>query len=254
MRKGLRAGTLFVMAAVVAGCAGGPDAPAGKTASTHPSLTAVDALEATLTPGKDVQADIPATSVPPVLDGRWGDAGWPPTRIPGRFVNNFSGKPAPVEIRTRVTMTYDDRHVYVGFLLSEPSPDTLAAAAEGRDGMVWEDDSIEIFLDPTGGKRGDRYYQIIVNVKGVFYDGQGREPDWNGGIGAAAAVDRAAKRACIEVRIPLKDLGVTGSPRGQTWRANFCRNRQADGPDNYSWSNVGEDFHNWEAFGRITFR
>jgi hypothetical protein len=253
MRRGLRAGALLATA-VCAGCAGKPVAPAGKEAGTSPSLAAVDALEKTLTPGKDVRADIPATPVPPVLDGRWGDAGWPATRIPGRFVNNFSGKAAPPEIRSRVTVTYDDRHVYVGFLLDEPSPGALAAHAEERDGAVWEDDSIEIFLDPTNGKRGDRYYQLIVNVRGVFYDGQGREPDWNGGIRAAAAVDRAAKRACIEVAIPLKDLGVTGSPRGQTWRANFCRNRQVDGPENYSWSNVGDDFHNWKGFGRITFR
>jgi hypothetical protein len=59
----------------------------------------------------------------------------------------------------------------------------------------------------------------------------------------------------VEVAIPLASMGVQGSPKGQTWLANFCRNRQVTGAtEDMSWSDVGEEFHTWQRYGHITFK
>ncbi|KPJ52033.1 MAG: hypothetical protein AMS16_06910, partial [Planctomycetes bacterium DG_58] len=112
-------------------------------------------------------------------------------------------------------------------------------------------DSNELFIDPTAGKKD--YYQFIVNTEGVLYDGQGKDGSWDGK--AKLAVKKTADGWSVEIAIPLSDLEVTGSPKGQTWTANFCRNRQTEGEAQaHAWADVGESFHNPEAFGKLNFK
>jgi len=126
----------------------------------------------------------------------------------------------------------------------------LVAECAERDGSVWTDDSNELFIDPTAGKKD--YYQFIVNSKGILLDGRAKDQDYNSK--AKVAVKRMTDGWSVEFAIPLADLGVTGSPKGQTWTANFNRNRLTSGEaEAHAWADTGESFHNPEAFGKLVF-
>ena len=204
-------------------------------------------------PGQDAKADIQAAAEAPKIDGDVTDGAWTGKEIPGQQVDVYSGKAA--NIQSVIYMTYDDKNVYIAAVMPEEKIDQVVADAKDRDGQVWDDDALEIFIDPLNGEKGAKYYQIIVNSIGTIYDGQGKKNAWNGNITAAAKVDKEGKKWSVEVQIPLADIGVEGSPKGQTWLANFIRDRQSTGmAENFAWADVGEDAHNWNAFGHVTFK
>ncbi len=207
-------------------------------------------------PGQVPRAEVASTGKPPTIDGVLDDAAWKGKRLKGAMLNVYTSEVAKVQ--SGIFVTYDDKNIYVAFDMPEPKVADMVALktdkVADRDGPgVWEDDSVEMFLDPANGKKGPAYYQLIVNFKGVVYDGHVKDRSWN--AGAECAVRVGKDRWTVEVAIPLSDMGVKGSPRGKTWLANFCRNRQVTGvTEDTSWADVGEEFHNWEAYGHITFK
>jgi hypothetical protein len=56
----------------------------------------------------------------------------------------------------------------------------------------------------------------------------------------------------VELAIPLGSLGVARPPRGQTWRANFNRERRPVG-ELSAWSPTGGFFHRPAHFGIVKF-
>jgi hypothetical protein len=148
-------------------------------------------------------------------------------------------------------MCYDSQNLYVAFLNPEPKMDKIVAAVTDRDGTVYSDDSDEVFLDPSAGKHG--YYHIIVNTKEVLYDARGKDAEAFNGT-EKVAVKMMDKAWAVEMSIPLKDIGVDYAIKGETWAANFCRNRQTEGTSQpFGWSDTGESFHNPAQFGKIKF-
>ncbi|KPJ52035.1 MAG: hypothetical protein AMS16_06920 [Planctomycetes bacterium DG_58] len=193
----------------------------------------------------------PATSkaVAPVIDGDLSDAIWKTCEVPGDWTD--VGLSQPVKTKPRVCVTCDDVNLYVAFFNPEKDMKSIVADATERDGEVWTDDSNEVFIDPTG-KRED-YYQIIVNTKGVIRDAKTQDVDWDSK--AAAKVKMMDDGWSVEMAIPLADLGIQGSAKGQTWAFNFCRNRRTTGEaENQAWADTGESFHNPEAFKDLTLK
>ncbi|MCJ7822761.1 MAG: hypothetical protein MUQ26_06785, partial [Armatimonadetes bacterium] len=60
----------------------------------------------------------------------------------------------------------------------EPKRQFIRPRALKHDGNVWEDDSVEIFIDPAGDRKS--YVQLIVNAAGVTYEGREKDGTWNG--------------------------------------------------------------------------
>ena len=211
-------------------------------------------------PGQFPSADVLATPTPPDIDGDLDDPAWKNKHLKGAMLNVYTSKVA--QIQSRIYVTYDDKNVYVAFDMFEPYVDGMAAhltdAVSDRDGYVWEDDSVEIFLDPNNGQLGKAsYYHVAVNFKNVIYDEEVKDKfkdrRWNAPIRSAVKV--GANSWTAEVVIPLASMGAQGSPKGQAWLANFCRNRQVTGAtEDTSWSDVGEEFHAWQRYGHITFK
>ena len=95
--------------------------------------------------------------------------------------------------------------------------------------------------------------QLIVNTKGVIHDAKDKDTDWESN--ATAKVKKLEKAWTVEIVIPLKSLGVEGSPKGQTWAVNFCRNRMTTGEtENQAWADTGGSFHNPDAFKKLTLK
>jgi len=206
-------------------------------------------------PGKFPRADIFSTQHAPKIDGVLDDKAWKGKRLKGAMLNVYTSKVAKVQ--SRIYVTYDDKYLYIAFDLDEPQPAKMVARqtdpVADHDGLVWEDDSVEIFLDPADGKKGPIYFHLMGNSKNVLYDAQVKDHTWESRTRLVAKVHK--DRWTVEMAVPLSDLGVAKSPKGKTWLANFCRNRQVTGEtEDTSWSDVGEEFHRWERYGHITFK
>jgi len=197
-------------------------------------------------PGKPLPAVVRRCAEAPTLDGKLDDACWKSAAVEGVWIDVYTGVAAKVQPKAFVC--YDDRNLYVAFLNPEPDMKNIVADADTRDGQTWTDDSNELFIDPTAGRKD--YFQFIVNTRGVLYDGHGRDGDWDSKT--TVKVHKGEKEWSVELAIPLSALEVPGSPKGQTWTVNFCRNRQVTGEaEALAWSDTGESFHNPEAFGKL---
>jgi len=222
----------------------GKEATAVTPAKTEPVKPPEPAKPAK--PGVPEPATVRKCAAAPTIDGDLSDACWKDAEVRGIWVDIRTAK--AVDPQPKVYVCYDDENVYVAFLNPEPKMDKIVAAVTDRDGATYTDDSNEVFLDPTAGKKD--YLQFIVNTKGVIYDGKGKDGEWNGH--AKAAVAKMDNAWSLEIAIPLSDLGVEGSPKGQTWTANFCRNRMTEGEAQaIGWADTGESFHNPSAFGKL---
>jgi hypothetical protein len=213
-------------------------------AKTEPVKVAEPAKPAK--PGVPEPATVRKCAAAPVIDGDLSDDCWKDAEVKGVWADIRSGKAA--DPQPKVFVCYDDQNLYIAFQNPEPKMDKIVAAVTDRDGTTYTDDSNEVFIDPTAGKK--EYYQFIVNTKGVVYDGKGKDADWNGH--AKVAVKKMDDAWCLEIAVPLSDIGVEGSPKGQTWTANFCRNRLTEGEAQaLGWADTGESFHNPAAFGKL---
>lgn len=255
MLVGLCAAAIAVVGFAVVGC--GESAPEDEQAQplTPAAVLPRDSESSGREAGQVPRAEVASTGMPPTIDGVLDDAAWKGKRLKGAMLNVYTSEVAKVQ--SGIFVTCDDKNIYVAFDMPELRVGDMVAAqtdpVADRDGNIWEDDSVEIFLDPADGKEGPIYYHVAVNFKGVVYDAHVKESAWNSHVAVAARVGK--DRWTVEVAIPLSDMGVKNSLRGKTWLANFCRNRQVTGAtEDTSWADVGEEFHNWEAYGHITFK
>ncbi|MFQ6048621.1 MAG: carbohydrate-binding family 9-like protein [Phycisphaerae bacterium] len=251
---------LGICALVVAGCAA-PEQPAVQPVGPVEPAKVAPAPEAAAmpTPAADEKdrpfAVVRRVSQPPVIDGELGDAAWGEP-IAGKFVDTVTGK--PVDWPTTVWLVYDKDNLYVAAKMHEPDMGQLVCYVTDRDGDVWQDDALEIFLDPTNTHKEEVYYHIMVNAAGTLADRQG-SPDSAGldyawdAQGMRAKAHRGKDYWAVELAIPLAALGVKQDPQGRHWAANFCRTRYGNEMES-AWSNPGpETFHAPEAFGHIAF-
>ncbi|MBD3292034.1 MAG: hypothetical protein GF393_03860, partial [Armatimonadia bacterium] len=173
----------------------------------------------------------------PTIDGEVGPGEWDGATGVGAFMA-LGGMHS---VHASCFVGADDR----GLALVWALPDDPDAKQRGRDGAVWQDDAVEVFLQPEGAAE---YYQVIVNAAGDVADLQGRDASWNADIEAAHWVSENGWG--IEMRIPWRDLG--GAPAtGDVWRANFARDIAGDTP--ITWAPLERSFHEPETFGEMRF-
>ncbi len=185
---------------------------------------------------------------PPTIDGDLSDACWEAASATSRFV--MWGSDALAEVQTSARVCFDDQRLYIGVEAMEPNLeprlnmlDMVKADATERDGRVFGDDSVEIFIQPGT----DTYYQLAVNSIGTLYDAQVTESSWDGEIVVAAK--RLTTSYTFELAIDLESIGA--EPSG-TWGANFCRNRTAV-EESSTWSGIQGAFHQPAQFGDLRF-
>lgn len=181
---------------------------------------------------------------PPLVDGDLGDTCWQSvTPVSGFVLADGSGLP---ERSTSVWAAYDPGHLYFAFRCEKKPGDRLLKTVTQRDGVVWNDDEVELFLNPRGDW-GD-YYQFIVNPLGTKYDSHLTDASWSANWQAAARDDETAWT--VEIAIPVSELPLDLST-GRDWCANFGRADKVGGQAS-SWSCVFGGFHTSGRFGRLT--
>ncbi|MCX7590916.1 MAG: hypothetical protein N2255_04740, partial [Kiritimatiellae bacterium] len=113
------------------------------------------------------------------------------------------------DVQTRVLVTYDSDNLYVAVICEEPNTDKLVATATGRDGKVWNDDSVEVYIDPGAAKKRN-YYGFFVNCRSVIYD-RTEDADWSGEWTAQTTV-MAGQAWVAELAIPFKTMALKPEP------------------------------------------
>jgi hypothetical protein len=149
---------------------------------------------------------VKAAGSPVALDGKLGSPAWKGAIALTDFVVGRTQKPS---VETRALVTYDKENLYVAVVCGEPDTAKLVANAKGPDGLVWNDDSVEVYVDPRNEKT-KAYYGFFVNSKNVTYD-RTRDANWSGTWSSQAGVV-PGKAWIAELAIPFKTLGITPAP------------------------------------------
>jgi len=187
----------------------------------------------------------------PVLITEFGRFG--PSAV---FAENLSGQP-PVQ-DTEVACAWDATALRVRFACTDIEP---WATITQRDGPLWEEEVVEVFLDPVGD--AEVYFEIEVNPLGTLLDlvlrrsrsGYKKDFAWDC-EGLKSSVERTATGWNAELKIPFGSL-IPEAPRvGSEWRVNFARIDRPRGRERElsAWSptQLGT-FHVPERFGVLRF-
>ena len=201
-------------------------------------------------------AMIPRLVRPPTVDGQLNDAVWADATELSPFLrSHYEGQDRTPEAATRVKLGYDDNAIYVAIECIEDRMADIKAVITERDGEVYVDDCIELFLDTNAA--GATYFHFAVNALGTQFDERksqvewgGADPTWDGEWQAAA--HRAKDRWTVEIAVPFATLGMEHPSEGQTWRANVARERHVVNEFS-TWSGLRGRFHQPLQFGKLRY-
>ncbi|MBI2301804.1 MAG: hypothetical protein HYU66_23110 [Armatimonadetes bacterium] len=190
---------------------------------------------------------VPRCPAAPVIDGKLDDAAWQFAAVAGGYVVPGLGVLARHPATTAAM--WDERALYLGcHVYSGPKP-VLAGQKRERDGAVWNDDAVELFLDP--GQTRSHSIQLIVNHLGSFYDARDRDPKVDLDLQWAAA-DLPDGWSC-ELAVPFAALGRGTPAAGERWGATFCSDVNGAGPELSTWADTGPSYDTPARFGTLVF-
>ena len=268
---------LFLLPVLAAGCpedaAPSPPARVRHEDGRPPVSSAVLSADVDRVQGRNPRASAPTLNVvearrPPKLDGSLSDAVWRSANRTARFVDPLSGDPASVE--AFAFLTWDKRYLY---LAVEVRDRLLRARHWEPDAPLWEQDCVELMLDPDGD--GRNYFELLVSPRGVVFDSFHESPripkpfghtEWNGrarvAVSTRGAIGDLETDAgyTVEAAIPWQafswDNARARPPEiGERWRANlYAVDLQVDGVRAAAWSPPRiADFHVPARFGMLVF-
>lgn len=202
------------------------------------------------------------------LDGKLDEAAWATAVATPSFVNTLTG--AAAEPTVTVKTLWDDKNLYVAFDVAD---DFLKSTFTNNDDHLWEQDAVEIMVDPDGDSKN--YFELQVAPSNKSFDTRyetRRLPkpfgimDWNAGLTSGVELrgklndDEPDQGYTAEIAIPWTAFAA-GTPAHEppkaldTWRINFfVMDERKEGQRSVGWSapRVG-DFHTPKRFGKIVF-
>jgi Carbohydrate family 9 binding domain-like len=170
--------------------------------------------------------------------------------------DNLSGRPPKWGTEVRLGWSGDVLHGL--YQCQDPNP---WATKTTRDDSLWEEEVVEIFLDPFGDSLC--YFEIEINPLNTVTDliirrtwnGLRKEFSWKC-EGLVTACGTLAYGWVAAFQIPFASLGDCHPTRSSVWRVNFSRiDRPKDQPLELSaWSpTLGQSFHVPRRFGVLRF-
>lgn len=162
---------------------------------------------------------------PPLIDGAVTEREWAEAAHGEDFIQFEPNRGEPAHQQTVVRVLYDDSHLYVAFEAHDPEP--IMSQMTQRDAQLWNDDSVQIFVDTFHDKRSG--YFFMTNLLGtqcdgrIGEDGTSNDNSWDAPWASAArATDYGYS---VEVSIPFSAIQYTAG-QGTTWGVNFARTRR----------------------------
>jgi hypothetical protein len=188
-------------------------------------------------------ANCPKVAHAPVMDGTLNDPVWRNAWQSSQFTLLRGGMPSQ---QTTCLLLRDDSTLYVGFRCKESSIEQLKLQAVGHDSNVFDDDSVELFLQPDS--TDGAYYHFAATLSGAMWEDANKDSLWN--TAWTCKGSKGSGEWTAEMSIPFSSLPALGKG---PWRMQLCRNRYAGGASEHSsWSPliaVSSSFHSAEYFG-----
>lgn len=202
------------------------------------------------------------------IDGKLDEPTWAKAIPTAAFVNTMNGKGAEPTATAKVA--WDASNLYVGFDVYDTY---LKSEFTKNDEHLWEQDCVEIMVEPDGDEKN--YFEMQVSPANKRFDTRydtRRDPkpfghmDFDSALTSAVALrgtlnDATADQGyTVEIAIPWKAF-ASGEPKhqapkaGDNWRINFFVMDARDrGTRAVGWSapRVG-DFHTLARFGKVAF-
>ena len=163
--------------------------------------------------------------VAPDIDGVIGDNEWRDASRGEDFIQFQPNLGDPSPLQTVVYVQYDDEYLYVAFEAHDP--ESLMGQMTERDSPLWNDDSVEIYIDTFHDARSGYYF--MTNVLGTQTDGRIAEDGTSSDDTWDAPWDSATQPTdygyAAEVSIPFSALQHEAGDE-ITWGINFGRVRR----------------------------
>jgi len=191
-----------------------------------------------------VLGQCPAAANPPVIDGKLDDDAWQSSPVFSKFVTADAS--SPTKFATEVRSSHDRENLYLSFRCHEPNLAGLVINVNDRDGDVWLDDSVEIFLDTNLDRK--TYLHLVFNPEAVASDGIGFSRAWNGLFAAKAG--RETEVWTLEVAVPWATLQMEPPTPGQRIGFEVVRNRAQSG-ERTQWSPTYGGNHLPQQYGTL---
>jgi Beta-galactosidase trimerisation domain/Carbohydrate family 9 binding domain-like len=193
----------------------------------------------------------PRISIAPIIDGKIGAKEW--ANAYQAYLKEYRNR-KKLKNKTLVYISYDENNLYVAFKCFTKDISKLVAnsnVAENRDGSIWNDDCVEVFLDPLSSKVN--FYHIIVNTANIAYDakniGKFAKAEWNCEFKSAVHIDK--NYWSVEFALPFTNFEYA-SCGGEVWRVNFGREEKTYKEISSLFPAPG-GFNNPLSFGRMRF-
>lgn len=169
----------------------------------------------------------------------------------------------PAKARTSATVRWDDAGLAVVFDCADAN--IIAKDRKRDDPEAWQDDCVEIFLDP--GHTHDYesgWIHILVTASGAIYDergpvtnfyvdcgeAEGGQASWNAD-GLTTTVERSATGWQARIVLPWGVVGTRPVP-GDAWGLNLCR-EDHPAEEYQSWSPTLGPYHRIHRWGHVLF-
>ena len=197
---------------------------------------------------------VPAARVPvvaaPMVDGVMDDVYKKATPLKFQFLVGGDAEPTAA---TTVYVVSTAKELFIFYNCESPDMDALLADVRDHDGAIWQDDSIELFIDPTNKRQIDGYAHFAVNPLATTYEAKGAKGDadtsWDPKFRVKTKVGK--KAWTMELAIPFAELVKDAAQVNRVWAVNF--NRMAyllEGNEDTAWSSTGgTDSHVPNKFG-----
>jgi hypothetical protein len=172
------------------------------------------------------------------IDGKDSESAWTKAAWSETFVD-IEGKAGQVDPhKTRYKLLWDDNFLYVYVKMQE---DHIWAKLKEHDQIIFQDNALEIFMDPDGDTH--QYMEFQINAFEAVWDLMLTKPYRNGGQSVSGWDIKGLKKAvlidgtlndpsdtdkfwAIELAFPFSALNLSGRKNnvsGTRWRMNFSR-------------------------------
>ena len=186
----------------------------------------------------------PLVAMGPAMDGRIEPQEWLAAGQLSSFIL-LGGEGFP-NLPTMVYVMHTPNALYIGAQMTDDRPGELVATVRDQDGNVYEDDSLEVFIDAEGARRS--YAHLVVNPLGTRYDEIDHDVAENFEWNAVAAVNE--KGWSVEIELPF-DQGIPPNA-GEVWGIAVCRSA-VRANEMSTWGRHERGFNEPSAFGELIF-
>ncbi len=196
---------------------------------------------------------VPRLSAAPTVDGDPTDSVWEEAlaKEEGFYRSTSRWVARHTEGRTAAYLGHRDQVLYIAVRGFEPDLDKLVIQHHNRDSDVWQDDCVEIFLDP--GNTEKNVYQFVVNAAGALFDLYNQKKRENFKAEVAARIFRDRGYWGCEFAIAARELKENVLTPESLWGFNLYRTRIGGASECCAWWPPYGFNHRYHLFPLMVF-